>query len=234
MYPYGYTPEYYSPMYPGSPIVMPSMPPLEPLPSGAYFSHPHYRHAAPPSPDNFPPSPILHGQHMHSHQSPPSTPSSSSSSERTERLEVKVLRQLYSSFTKVQSTMKEVAERQEQILDRMSLLEQRVGRVDDKIERLLENTEAVAEDTKSIRSRVEDSENHDAVDSQLADLLEGVVDKLVGNFREEITEIKKSVQDTNKHVKLDPFSWMNMMAMAQRMADTAMLGEEPPKEVRHV
>lgn len=76
--------------------------------------------------------------------------------------------------------------------------------------------------------------SHDAVDSQLTDLLEGVVDKFVGNFREEITEIKKSVQDTNKHVKLDPFTWMNMMAMAQRMADAAMPGEEPPKEVRHV
>lgn len=124
MYPYGYTSDYYSPIYPGSPIVMPSMPPLEPLPSGAYFSHPHFRHGATPSPDNFPPSPILHGQHVHSHQSPPS-PSSSSSSERTERAEVKILRQLYSSITKVQSTMKEVAERQEQILDRMSLLEQR-------------------------------------------------------------------------------------------------------------
>lgn len=128
MYPYVYPSEYYSPaMYPGSPIVMPTMPPLEPLPSGAYFSHPHYRHAAPPSPDNFPPSPILHSQHAHSHQTPPSTPPSSSerSSERSERAEVKILRQLCSAITKMQSTMKDVAERQEQILDRMSLLEQR-------------------------------------------------------------------------------------------------------------
>lgn len=124
MYPYvSYPAEYYPPaMYPGSPIVMPSMPPLEQLPSGAYFPHPHFRHA-PPSPDMFPPSPVLHGQH--SHQSPPSTPCSSSSSERTERAEVKVLRQLCTAITKMQSTMKDVAERQEQILDRMSLLEQR-------------------------------------------------------------------------------------------------------------
>lgn len=56
----------------------------------------------------------------------------------------------------------------------------------------------------------------------------------MSNFSEEIKEIKKSVQDTNKHVKLDPFSWTNRMAMAQRMADAAVLGEEPQKEVYHV
>jgi hypothetical protein len=38
---------------------------------------------------------------------------------------MKVLRQLCTAMTKLQSTMKDLAERQEQILDRMSLLEQR-------------------------------------------------------------------------------------------------------------
>jgi hypothetical protein len=95
-----------------------------------YSPHPHfpanlaYAHLGhPPSPiftHSLPPSPAHsgHGSSSHSSQRPPSPDARNSS-------EMKVLRQLCTAMTKLQSTMKDLAERQEQILDRMSLLEQR-------------------------------------------------------------------------------------------------------------
>ncbi|KAF8535634.1 hypothetical protein BDD12DRAFT_751385 [Trichophaea hybrida] len=128
-------------------------------PSSPYSPHPHYAtniafaHLGhpPPSPivthAHLPPSPIIHGSHT---QTPPSPDRYSPES--------KALRQLCTALTKMQGTMKDLAERQERIFDRMSLLEQRVGRTDESIERILENTEIAMEDSKSIRSRVEDGE----------------------------------------------------------------------------
>jgi hypothetical protein len=77
-----------------------------------------------------PPSPVIHGTHT-----PPTSPdryqhhhhhsSSSSSSASEGKAEIKAMRQLTTAITKMQGSMKDMAERQEQILDRMSLLEQR-------------------------------------------------------------------------------------------------------------
>jgi hypothetical protein len=61
--------------------------------------------------------------------------------------------------------------------------------------------------------------------------MDDVVKRLMGNIGKELQEIKKSVHDTQKYVKFDPFSWTNRMAMAQRMTDAAVLGEEPHGEV---
>jgi hypothetical protein len=69
---------------------------------------------------------------------------------------------------------------------------------------------------------------------RLTELMDDVVKKLMGNIGKEIQEIKKSVQDTQRYVKFDPFSWTNRMAMAQRMTDAAALGEEPQGEVYEV
>jgi hypothetical protein len=93
--------------------------------TGPYSPHPHFAtniafaHLGhpPPSPivthAHLPPSPTIHGSHT---QTPPSPDRYSES---------KALRQLCSTISKMQGTMKDLAERQEQILDRMSLLEQR-------------------------------------------------------------------------------------------------------------
>ncbi|KAA8895192.1 hypothetical protein FN846DRAFT_785368 [Sphaerosporella brunnea] len=107
----------------------------------------HGTHTPPTSPDRYSPH-----SHSHSH--------SSGSSASLEKAEIKAMRQLCAAITKMQGSMKDMAERQEQILDRMSLLEQRVGRMDDSIEKLLENTEAALEDSKAIRGKLEDSEGY--------------------------------------------------------------------------
>jgi hypothetical protein len=95
------------------------------FPTFAHLGHP-LAHGSPPSPivtHALPPSPTHSGHGYSSHsghssQTPPSPDTRNSS-------EMKVLRQLCTAMTKLQSTMKDLAERQEQILDRMSLLEQR-------------------------------------------------------------------------------------------------------------
>lgn len=138
-----------------------------------YSTHPHFpanlafAHLGRPLAQGGPPSPIVthalppsptHSGYGHSSHSGHSSQSPSSPDARNSS-EMKVLRQLTTAMTKLQNTMKDLAERQEQILDRMSLLEQRVGRMDEGVERIMENTEAVMEDSRSIRRRVEESES---------------------------------------------------------------------------
>lgn len=92
--------------------------------------YPSYAHMAPmgpqtppsgPSPmlahSHLPPSPIMH----HPHGNPPPTPPTPDRCSA----DTKVMRHILTAMTKMQSTMRDLAERQEQILDRMSLLEQR-------------------------------------------------------------------------------------------------------------
>lgn len=134
-------------------------------------------------------------------------------------------------MTKMQSTMKDLAERQEQILDRMSLLEQRVGRIDDGISTLLQQSEVIVEDGKNIRARVDDSDSQDAFENRLTALMDGVVEKLIGGIGDEIKDIKRLVKDTEKYVKFDPFSWNGRMALGQRYRDAVILREEEQKEV---
>lgn len=73
----------------------------------------------PPSPmmahAHLPPSPVIHHSPL---AQAPSSPDRYSA-------DTKVMRHILTAMTKMQSTMKDLAERQEQILDRMSLLEQR-------------------------------------------------------------------------------------------------------------
>ena len=59
-----------------------------------------------------------------------------------------------------------------------------------------------------------------------------VFKKLIGNIGDEIKDIKKSVEETQKYVKFDPYAWGGRTAMFQRMNDAAALGEEQQNEVR--
>ena len=129
-----------------APSRMPSMQRME-QPATPYqqYSQPHYSHRghqvvpasprAPPTPSmshsRLPTSPVMRSSHPY--HTPPTSPDrysspspiSSSSGSNVERQEAKMLKQLCAAMTKMQGTMKDVAERQEQILDRMSLLEQK-------------------------------------------------------------------------------------------------------------
>lgn len=96
----------------GGPLPYAHFPPTMPFAHMGY-SHSHVQGAAPPSPVFSQPS------HASQQNAPPSPDRASYSTE------VKVMRQLCTAMTKLQNTMKDLAERQEQILDRMSLLEQR-------------------------------------------------------------------------------------------------------------
>ncbi|KAI5779328.1 hypothetical protein EDC01DRAFT_719095 [Geopyxis carbonaria] len=126
--------------------------PHAPHPHYATYAHLQPMAQGPPSPiishSHLPPSPVAH----------PSTVQTPPSPDRSSSTDAKVMKHLLTQITKMQNTMKDLAERQEQILDRVSVLEQRVGRMDDGIGRILENTEIALEDSKSIRTRVEESE----------------------------------------------------------------------------
>lgn len=61
--------------------------------------------------------------------------------------------------------------------------------------------------------------------------MDEVVEKLIGGISEEVKQIKKMVQDTERHVKSDPIVWSNRSAMAQRLEDASLLGEEPQNEI---
>ncbi|RPB11718.1 hypothetical protein P167DRAFT_574920 [Morchella conica CCBAS932] len=201
-----------------------------------YPSNIAYAHMAPmgqqtppsgPSPmlahSHLPPSPIMH----HPHGNPPPTPPSPDRCSA----DTKVMRHILTAMTKMQSTMKDLAERQEQILDRMSLLEQRVGRIDDGISTLLQQSEVIVEDGKNIRARVDDTDSQDAFENRLTALMDGVVEKLIGGIGDEIKDIKRLVKDTEKYVRVDPFSWNGKMALGQRYREAISSGEEEEKEV---
>jgi len=228
------------------PQIMPSMPPMSmpqmELPgvatAGPMYPNPYaYAHLGPmgqPTPpsvspmlahSHLPPSPIMHNPNAPS--TPPTSPDRCSA-------DTKVMRHILTAMTKMQQTMKDLAERQEQILDRVSLLEQRIGRMDNGMGTLLEQSEAIVDNSRSIRARVDDSESQDAQDafeSRLTALMDGVVEKLVGGLGDEIKDIKRLVKDTEKYVKSDPFSWNGRMALGQRYRDAMILGEEEQKEV---
>lgn len=61
--------------------------------------------------------------------------------------------------------------------------------------------------------------------------MDGVVEKLVGGIGDEIKDIKRLVEDTEKYVKFDPFNWGGRMALGQRYRDAMVLGEEEQREV---
>lgn len=192
---------------------------LPPLPGSPVMSHGH-----------LPPSPIIH-----SSQQIPSSP------DRYTSAEAKVVKQLINAMTKMQNSMKDLAERQEQILDRMSLLEQRVGRMDDGVSRIVENTDIALEAGKTILTRVNDNENLDGFEARLNDLMNSTVDRLVGGIGEEIKAIKKAVKNTEEQQRRlqrlqdDPFSWSNSKeAMAQRVKDACSIAEEEQKEISDV
>lgn len=93
---------------------MPTSPPGYPThyATGIAYAHMSQLGQAPPSP-------------MLAHAHAPSSPHHAPSSPDRSSADTKVMRQILTAMTKMQSTMKELAERQEQALDRMSLLEQR-------------------------------------------------------------------------------------------------------------
>jgi uncharacterized protein YpuA (DUF1002 family) len=71
----------------------------------------------------------------------------------------------------------------------------------------------------------------DAFENRLTALMDGVVEKLIGGIGDEIKDIKRLVKDTEKYVKIDPFSCNGRMALGQRYRDAVILGEEEQKEV---
>lgn len=106
------------------PGVSPPGPPTYPSPYATNMAYAH--HLGPmgqPTPSvspmlahsHLPPSPVMHNPHV-----PPSPPSPDRHS-----ADMRVMKHILTAMTKMQSTMKDLAERQEQILDRVSLLEQR-------------------------------------------------------------------------------------------------------------
>jgi len=204
--------------YPGSPVSGPASYPPHYATNFAFAHLGPLATQGPPSPlmahAHLPPSPIVHHSPLVQRPASPDRYSA----------DTKVMRHILTAMTKMQSTMKDLAERQEQILDRMSLLEQRVGRVDDSVERILDNSEILLEDTKIVRARVSDSESQDAFESRLTTLLDGVVDRLVGGIGDEIQDIKKLVRES------DPMPWSSK-DMAQRFHDVNVLGEEEQNEV---
>lgn len=72
---------------------------------------------------HLPPSPVTHGSSAHS----PSREDRWSSGSGPARDEGRAMKQMMQTMAKMQTTMKDMAERQEQVLDRMSVLEQRGG-----------------------------------------------------------------------------------------------------------
>ncbi|KAL0638148.1 hypothetical protein Q9L58_002761 [Maublancomyces gigas] len=202
----------YQPYYPSYAHIAPMGPQTPPSGPSPMLAHSH-----------LPPSPIMH----HPHGNPPPTPPTPDRCSA----DTKVMRHILTAMTKMQSTMRDLAERQEQILDRMSLLEQRVGRIDDGISTLLQQSEVIVEDGKNIRARVDDSDSQDAFENRLTALMDGVVEKLIGGIGDEIKDIKRLVKDTEKYVKFDPFSWNGRMALGQRYRDAVLLGEEEHKGV---
>ena len=125
---------------------IPPPPPPPPYLHYAAYAHHHAHHhmghhghhpPLPPSPiitgAHLPPSPVMHHsqhqpQHPHPHPHPHQYPNQQSTTPPTSpdrNAESKAMRQLCTAIAKMQSTMKDLAERQEQILDRMSVLEQR-------------------------------------------------------------------------------------------------------------
>lgn len=108
------------------PGVVTSGPPSYPSPYATNMAYAHLGPMGNPTPPNvspmlahshLPPSPVMHNPHSLP-QTPPTSPDRCNA-------DSKVMRHILTAMTKMQSTMKDLAERQEQILDRMSLLEQR-------------------------------------------------------------------------------------------------------------
>lgn len=205
-------------------VPYPHFPPTMAFPAMAgYPPPPHVHGGAPPSPVFSQPS---HGSQQQQQQTAPPSPDRAGYS-----TEVRVMRQLCTAMTKLQNTMKDLAERQEQILDRMSLLEQRVGRMDDGIETIIENTEAVMADSRAIRTRVEDGETHDACESRFTDLMNDLVGKLTSCIGEELREIKKVVDDTDRYTRYEPVQYggaPNSLAMSRPAVHS---GQERAKEL---
>jgi len=132
--------------------------------------------------------------------------------------------------------------------------------MDDGIETIIENTEAVMADSRAIRARVEDGEtcafpppplppsfpsfvsppsaaskltrrSHDACESRFADLMNDLVGKLTGCIGEELREIKKVVDDTDRHARHEPFQYgsaPNSLAMSRPAVHG---GQERAKEL---
>jgi hypothetical protein len=71
-----------------------------------------------------------------------------------------------------------------------------------------------------------DLDSQDAFENRLTALMDGVVEKLIGGIGDEIKDIKRLVKDTEKYVRVDPFSWNGKMALGQRYREAISSGEE--------
>lgn len=106
------------------------------------------------------------------------------------------------------------------------LTENLVGRIDDSVARIVETTEVALEDSRSIRTRVEDNERFAEFETRLQDLMDGVVERLINGIGAEIKDIKKSMRETEKIMRYDPFASESKRVMARRLQDAAILNEE--------
>ena len=61
--------------------------------------------------------------------------------------------------------------------------------------------------------------------------MDGVVQRLVNGIGSELKDIKKSVKDAEKLMRVDPFVYEDKRLMAQRIHDAAMINEEAQREV---
>ena len=61
--------------------------------------------------------------------------------------------------------------------------------------------------------------------------MDEIVEKLIGGISDEVKEIKMMVQESECHVRYDPLTWSKHSAIAQRLEDVSLLGEEPQNEL---
>jgi hypothetical protein len=68
--------------------------------------------------------------------------------------------------------------------------------------------------------------SQDAFEMRLTDLMDNVVEKLIRCIGEEIKDIKRMVKETDHYAKYN-----NPYAVAHRVSDADLLGQEEQKEV---